>query len=99
MATDDGRQRGPHQHSQAGVALLWSGAIACPCHWPALVLGLFGGTLAGALLRSHFLLIVALATLYFAGAIAMGLWLLHRGRRSCTRCRAVRQGARAGAKL
>ncbi len=97
MATDDERQRGPHQHSRVGVALLWSGVIVCPCHWPALVLGLFGGTVAGALLRSHFLLIVALATLYFAGAIAMGLWLLHRGKNSCTRCRDLRPRPQAGA--
>ncbi len=53
MATDGERQRGPHQHSRAGVALLWSAVIACPCHWPALVLGLFGGTMVAATLRSH----------------------------------------------
>ncbi len=75
-----------HQRSRAGVALLWSAVIACPCHWPVIVLGLFGGTLAGAFLRSHFLLIVALATLYFTVAVGAGLWLLRRGKRVCAGC-------------
>jgi len=92
----DERRRGQHQHSRAGITLVWSAVIACPCHWPLLVLGLFGAPVAGTLLHSHFQLIVALATLYFAATIPAGLWLLHRGKRSCTRRHEVRPGARLG---
>ncbi len=87
--TGDERQRTQHQHSRAGVALLWSAVIACPCHSPFLVLGLFGGTVIAAALRSHFLLIVAIATVYFSVAIAAGLYLLHQGKRTCATCREV----------
>ncbi len=95
----DERQPSQHQHSRAGVALLWSAVVVCPCHWPLLILGLFGGTVIAAALRSHFLLIVAFATLYFAAAIAVGLWLLHRGRLACATCRVVRPGPPLGSSI
>ncbi len=55
--------------------------IACPCHLifllPA-VLGLLGGTALGALLAANTGLIIAIVTVYFVGALALGNHLLKR---------------------
>jgi hypothetical protein len=83
-----------HQHSRTGIALLWSAVVACPCHWPWIILGLFGGTLIGTYLRTNFVLVITVATAYFILAMALGLWLLRRGRVACQACRSRRWPSR-----
>jgi len=82
----------PHSHSsRAGLGLVWSAVVACPCHWPLLVAGLLGGTAAGAALRANFVPVFAGAAIYFGFALGLGYWLIRRaGRRGaaeCTDCR------------
>lgn len=78
-----------HTRSRAGLALIWSAAIACPCHWPLLLIALAGGTAIGATLRANFVLVFAASAAYFAIAVGLGLWLVrrpHNSRASCTAC-------------
>jgi hypothetical protein len=62
----------------AGVLFTITGILACPCHLlitlPLLASLLAGTALGAALLQRP--LILALATLYFVGALAIGGWLL-----------------------
>ncbi len=76
-----------HSHgSRWGVALVWSAVIACPCHWPLLVIGLLGGTALGAALKANFVPVFAVAALYFGLALALGYWLIRRSRQAATSC-------------
>jgi mercuric ion transport protein len=63
----------------AGVLFTITGILACPCHLlitlPLLASLVAGTALGGALLQQR-PLILALATLYFVGALAIGGWLL-----------------------
>ena len=53
--------------------------IACPCHFPItlpVLLGLTAGTTVGVWIGQNTVLIYALSTAYFLGALAVGLrWL------------------------
>jgi hypothetical protein len=63
----------------AGVLFTITGILACPCHLLItlpLLASLLAGTALGAALLQQRPLILALATLYFVGALAIGGWLL-----------------------
>jgi mercuric ion transport protein len=63
----------------AGVLLMITGILACPCHLVItlpLLASLLAGTALGVVLQQQRPLIVALATLSFVGALALGGWLL-----------------------
>ena len=54
------------------VFLLVSGFITCPCHLPFVLPGLaalLAGTAVGAFIASNTGLLIALATVYFAGVV------------------------------
>ncbi len=82
-----------HDHgSRVGVALVWSAVLACPCHWPLLVVGLLGTTALGAALKENFVSVFAAAALYFAFALTIGFWLVRRSRhaaQSCPQCQGL----------
>lgn len=62
-----------------GLLLTITGMLACPCHLVItlpLLASLLAGTALGTALLQQRPLIVALATLYFVGALALGGWLL-----------------------
>jgi mercuric ion transport protein len=68
----------------AGYALAATALIACPCHLALtlpLAIALLGGTAFGAALAAHTGLLVALATAYFAVALAAAIYLLSRSSR------------------
>lgn len=77
------------RRSRLGLVLLWSAGIACPCHFPIIVLLLLGGTVLGVYVHTHFVLLFAASVAYFALALLLGMWLLRRAhtRRgaTCTR--------------
>jgi mercuric ion transport protein len=85
----DKAQRGNKKLKKAGGYLLLATAfLACPCHlvlWLPAVAGLLGGTALGA--NPGWL--IAAATVYFAGALVGGLYLL--GRRSGRGRRATKE--------
>lgn len=65
--------------------LMGTALLACPCHLVFLlpaVLGLLGGTALGAALEANTGLVVAAATVYFFGALAVGMYLINRRARS-----------------
>lgn len=73
--------------SRLGLAQVWSGVVACPCHWPLLLVGLFGGTALGGVVRTHFMPVFAGTALYFALAVGLGYWVLRRGSgKDCAEC-------------
>ncbi len=58
-----------------GYALLITGFLACPCHLPVtmpILLALTAGTALGAFLANNVWGIVALSTIYFVVALALG---------------------------
>ena len=64
-----------------GYLLAATAFIACPCHLVLLLpwaVGLLGGTALGTTLEANTGLIVASATVYFVGALGVGLYLLNR---------------------
>lgn len=64
-----------------GVLVTITGLLACPCHLPLvlpLLLAVIGGTALGAWLTAHSGWLIALSTLYFIGALIVGLRLLTR---------------------
>ncbi|WP_029214634.1 hypothetical protein [Kallotenue papyrolyticum] len=63
-----------------GVVLTITGLLACPCHLPLALplLAVIGGTALGAWLTAHSGWLIALSTLYFIGALIVGLRLLTR---------------------
>jgi mercuric ion transport protein len=63
----------------AGVLFTITGILVCPCHLLItlpLLASVLAGTALGAALLQQRPLILALATLYFVGALALGGWLL-----------------------
>ena len=76
MREGDGRLKTVGAYLLMGTALL-----ACPCHLAFLLpagLGLLGGTALGTALGANVGWVIAAATVYFAGALAGGLYLLNR---------------------
>ena len=68
-----------------GFGFLTLAAVACPCHL-LLLLGLLGGTTAGAVLAANFLTAFVLLGAVFIGAVAVGLRPLEAGSgRACAR--------------
>lgn len=68
-----------------GYLLAATALIACPCHLVfvlPLALGLLGGTALGAALAANTGWVIAAATVYFAGALAGGIYLISRRARS-----------------
>ena len=66
-------------------AVLFTGFVACPCHFPItlpILAAVLSGAAAGAFLSERTGLIVLLAAVYFVVAILIGFWLL--GRRKST---------------
>ena len=61
-----------------GFGMLTLAAVACPCHL-LLVLGLLGGTAAGAVLAANFLTVFVLFGVVFVAAVAVGLRALEAG--------------------
>lgn len=71
----------------AGYALLVTGFLACPCHLVLtlpLIAAVFGGTALGAIVAGHTEVVAALSTVYFAGGLSIGWWLLSKRRKATT---------------
>lgn len=65
----------PENCSLKGYLLLFTAALTCPCHLPVLV-ALTAGTALSSFLSGHLWLTGLLLTLYFAGALYLGVkWL------------------------
>lgn len=65
----------------SGYLLTATAFVACPCHLVftlPLALSLLGGTALGGALAANTWVVVAAATLYFAVALAGGIYLLDR---------------------
>lgn len=70
-----GRQEDPVPRGKGGAGgylLLITAALTCPCHLPIL-LALTAGTVIGFVLSSHLWLTALLLTMYFVGALYLGL--------------------------
>ena len=71
-------------HRGRGIAkwaLLVTGFVVCPCHYPItlpILAALFSGTTAGVILSEQTGLLFLVGTIYFAAAIAIGLALYAR---------------------
>jgi hypothetical protein len=71
------------QRGIRGYLLLGVGFLFCPCHLPITLplLGLWlGGTTGASFLADNRGLIFGLSTALFLGGLAVGWWLLSRGR-------------------
>jgi hypothetical protein len=69
-----------------GYFLVVTGFLACPCHLPLtlpLMLALTAGTAFGAFLATNVVLIFGLFTIYFFGAIALGIHFLGQEEKMC----------------
>ncbi len=69
-----------------GYILLITGFLACPCHLPLtlpLLLAVTAGTAIGALLASNIWLIVAVSTIYFVSALALGWRYVTQDEKAC----------------
>lgn len=72
-----------------GYALVVTGFLACPCHLVfilPLALALLGGTAVGAFLAENTGLVVALVTVYFVAALALGFQTLRRAKQDEEEC-------------
>lgn len=70
-----GRQEDTGQRRKGaikGYLLLIMAALTCPCHLPVL-LALTAGTALGSILSRHLWLTALLLTMYFVGALYLGL--------------------------
>ncbi|MBI4381828.1 MAG: hypothetical protein HY574_11650 [candidate division NC10 bacterium] len=70
-----GRQEDPLPRGKGGVGgyfLLITAALTCPCHLPVL-LALTAGSVIGSVLSRHLWLTALLLTMYFVGALYLGL--------------------------
>lgn len=70
-------------HQLKGWVLLFSGFIACPCHFPltlGVILALPAGTALGGLLSSNVWLIYLVGGIYFVAALYWGSRLISGGR-------------------
>lgn len=75
MEQETGSPMVPKNRSLKGYLLLTTAALTCPCHLPVLI-ALTAGTALGSFLSGHLWLSGLLLTLYFAGALYLGLkWL------------------------
>jgi hypothetical protein len=75
------------QRSRLGLVLLWSAVLTCPCHFPIIVLLGLGGTVLGVYFHAHLVLLFGLSAAYFAAALLVGMWLLHRSHTpGCATC-------------
>jgi hypothetical protein len=69
-----------------GYFLIVTGFLACPCHLPVtlpLLVALTAGTAIGAFLANNVWLIVAVSTIYFVGAIALGIRYVGQEEKVC----------------
>lgn len=76
--------------------LLWS-FLACPCHLPltlALLGGVFGGTVIGALLREHTVVAGVVITATWVAGTARGLFLVRKADRGELACALPQPGRR-----
>ena len=81
-----------------GYLLTGTALIACPCHLVFLLpvaLGFLGGTALGAVLAANTGLVVAVATVYFVGALGAGFYLLDRPTGEGAICQAPSSGRKS----
>ena len=61
--------------------LVTTGVAACPCHFPVtlpLLVTLAGGTGLAGFIAAHTGIVYGIATVYFVGVTAAGIWALSR---------------------
>src|SRR5712692_9594548 len=69
-----------------GYFFFITGLLACPCHLPVtlpLLIALTAGTALGAFLSNNVWIVVALSTLYFIVALALGFRYLGQEKQVC----------------
>ncbi len=69
-----------------GYFFFITGVLACPCHLPLtlpLLLAVTAGTAIGASLASNIWLIVAVSTIYFVSALALGWRYVTQDENAC----------------